>query len=253
MGAMRRVFFFVALATLALIGGAWWWASRPASGGAEGADPQSPGPDRHSNTMPGAGTGNETKHPEMSQPPRRAATAGPSGPGVMPDLVDPRLVPGKPGVGVPEDRPGSWREDSGGDPKRNRAPRRFPEPPLTPPETPARGEGVPPSPQGAGRFAADVAATGQRPERVEPDAATVAAAKAALLAPRDAVMACLGAAPSLQVEVGLQRQPPEGFVLEVRAGGASLPEETQGCLLDAWDAVTLPPPPNAAGMSITLP
>ena len=249
---MRRV-FFLALTALALIGGAWWWASRPAPGGAAGAGPDSPGPDRHTKTMPGPESRNETKNPEMSQPPKKAVAAGPSGPGVMPDLVDPRLVPGKPGVGVPEDRPGSWREDPGGDPNRNRAPRRFPEPALTPPETPARGEGVPPSPQGAGRYAADVAATGQIPERVEPDAATVAAAKAALLTPRDAVTACLGTTPSLQVEVGLQRQPLEGFVLEVRSGGASLPEETQMCLLDAWDAVTLPPPPNAAGMSITLP
>jgi hypothetical protein len=152
---------------------------------------------------------------------------------------------------------GSWRPDGDpSDPMRNRNPSRFGEPPLTPPEVAPRGPGVPPTPQGAGRFAADIGRNGEVPEEVAPDPAVLAAARAALLSRRSELLACLAAATPLAVQVGLLRptaEGREGYPEGVTAAdGALLDEGVEGCLLDALEDLPLPAPPNARGMNVPV-
>ena len=218
-------------------------------------------------TVPGGPNGTETDRPQMSPGSRRGGgsrsgrDSRPQGPGVMPDLLDPRLVPGQPGVGVPEGRGGSWRDDGGGsDPDRNRAASSHPAPALVPPEVADRPPEVPPTPQGAGRFAADFVRDGERPEQVEADPATLAAATAQIAAQRRAVQACFagsgGPMPPLIVGADLNRSGadgPTGYAGSAQlAGGGELRDDVEQCVVQALDALVLPPPPNAWGMTVPL-
>ena len=222
-----------------------------------GDTPQdSPSPvDRSADLPPGNPTrpgGAPKDHPQMS-PPRKNLSQTPEMGG-----LDPRLRPGQPSVGGPVGGAGSYRDDGGGeDPHRNRNPSDFPPPPIVPPAVADRGEGVPPTPQGAGKFARDIAETGAEPPEVPPDPATVAEAQERLRARAQAIAACFAAgAPALQVQVDLLRPragETEGFAAGVRLGdGTELDEDVEDCLIEALDSTALPAPPNSRGMIVPL-
>ncbi len=172
--------------------------------------------------------------------------------------IDPRLRPGKGSVGAPGERPGSYREDGDpSDPDRNRNLSEYPPPSISPPAVADRGEGVPPTPQGAGKFARDMTEDGSKPPRIDPDPATVRQAQDLLRGRAAAIAACFaGGAPALQLQVDLLRpgaDRTEGFAVGAQLlGGADLSEEVEACVLDVLDDLVLPSPPNTHGMTIPL-
>lgn len=172
--------------------------------------------------------------------------------------IDPRLRPGKGSVGAPSGRVGSYRDDGDQrDVDRNRNLSEYPPPAIVPPAVADRGEGVPPTPQGAGKFARDMAADGSKPPRIDPDPATVRQTQDILRAQAAAIAACFaGRSPALQLQVDLLRaaaDQTEGFAAGAAlAGGDELTEEVEACVLDVLEDVVLPAPPNSRGMIIPL-
>lgn len=226
--------------------------------GPDGGPESGPGaaPEGAGGLPAGAGAGDDVGGRD-----RRGAAAGHDGRREMPTLLDPALVPGKPGVGVPPEVEAGWAAASDVDPERrdrNRSPDRFEPRPVIRPQVAEREVGQPPSPQGAGIRAREVW-TGEEPtyEDGSDPVAIREGMRAALDAELSGLRTCFpgGAVPPLLVTVeriddGLTVS---GYVARIDpAGGGGLPEAVDACLAQGLAELVLAAPPGARQAQIAV-
>jgi hypothetical protein len=230
-----------------------WWArpddptSGPESELAEGSGPAGDDP-----AGPGARAGRD---PTGQRPP------GPAGPPTVAPLLDPALVPGKPGVGVPPEVQAELDAAANLDPEwrdRHRSPDRSDGRPVVRPPSREREVGEPPNPQGAGIHAHEVwTGEPEQYEDVDDPAAVRESMRDALAGELAGLRGCFGSGAVPAMVVVIERiddgRGPSGYVAQVDpAGGGVFPESVGDCLEDGLSELVLAAPPGARSVAIPV-
>ena len=256
-----KLFIFVIVASILVAAIGWYELHRsdhvPDQERTDGSDER----DRAGRESPGGEPGTDLDRPQ----PRAdgAATPTPTLPALVGAdgevVLDPGLVPGRPGVGVPEghgevdpDVDDDWAD-------RNRNPSEYPPPSVVPPAVADREPGQPPSPQGAGARAHEVwsgeADAADAP--VDPDAVR-AELQAAVQRQRIALSRCFatGQLPALAVTVQpIRREEGRvgGYVSTIDgADGSGLSEEVEDCLMQVLEDLALSAPAGAGSATVVV-
>jgi len=215
--------------------------------GAESTDREGdPGRDGAAPGEPGDGSA-EDPAPDVPSPrPTPLATLG--GP-----WADPALVPGKPGVPPPPGLPippDARATDPPDDPDAHRSEDRAPPPPMGPADVHEHPHGKPPTPQGAGVLAHEVA-TGE-PDPFEPVAdpeAVLGQLEAAVRVALAEASNCFGghAPPAMRVTVRELRGDGarSGYVSVVDPVEGAWSDATEDCVMLLLDELSLAAPPGA--------